>query len=45
MGLPRWGSGKVSACQAGNTEVSVWSLGQEDLLEYEMAAQSSILYT
>ena len=39
-GLPRWLNGKESACQA---ETWVQFLGQEDPLEKEMAAQSSIL--
>ena len=38
-GLPRWLSGKESACQAGDAG----SLVQEDLLEKEMATHSSIL--
>ena len=37
--LPWWLSGKESACQ----ETRVWSLGQEDPLEKEMATHSSIL--
>ena len=36
--LPWWLSGKESACQ----ETRVWSLGQEDPLEKEMATHSSI---
>ena len=39
-GLPRWLSGKESACQAG---VAAPTLGQEDPLEKEMATHSSIL--
>ena len=38
--------GKESACNAGNMETQdVWvqSLGQEDLLEKEMATHSSVL--
>ena len=38
----RWLSGKESAFNAGDTEVQVRSLGQEDLLEEEMATHSSI---
>ena len=38
--LPRWLSGKESACDAGDW---VWSLGQENRLEKEMATYSSIL--
>ena len=37
--LPRWLSDEESACQAGDAG----SLGQEDLLEKEMASHSSIL--
>ena len=40
-GLPSWLSGKESACQC--REMQVWSLSQEDPLEEEMAAHSSIL--
>ena len=40
MGLPRWCSGKESACQQ---ETQVQSLGREDPLEEEMATHSSIL--
>ena len=39
-GLPCWLSGKESTCQAGDT---VRSLGQEDLMEKEMATCSSLL--
>ena len=39
-GLPRWLSGKESSCQQ---EMQIQSLGQEDLLEKEMAINSSIL--
>ena len=43
-GLPRGYSGKASACQRQETpETQVQSLGQEDLLEHEMATHSSIL--
>ena len=38
-GLPRWLSGKESACQ----EMQVRALGQEDLLEKEVETHSSIL--
>ena len=34
---------KESACNAGDTEMLVQSLGLEDSLEEEMATQSSIL--
>ena len=40
VGLPRWSSGKKSTCQCRR---KVWSLGQEDPLEEEMATHSSIL--
>ena len=37
-GLPRWFSGKESACQFRScNQTRVWSLGQEDPLEEEMA--------
>ena len=39
----RWLSGKESAVNAGDTEVQVRSLGQEDLLEEEMVTHSNIL--
>ena len=39
----RWLSGKESAFNAGDTEVQVRSLGQEDLLEEEMVTHSNIL--
>ena len=38
--LPRWLSGKESACQAGDTGLSV---GQEEPLEKETTTHSSIL--
>ena len=38
-GIPRWLSGKESACQCGRHQ----SLGWEDALEEEMATHSSIL--
>ena len=41
--LPRWLSGKESACSAGGEETQVRSLGQEDPLEKGMATHSSIL--
>ena len=34
---------KESACNTGDTETQVRSLGQEDLLEKEMSNHSSIL--
>ena len=40
-GFPDGSLGKESACKAGETQVH--SLGQEDLLEEEMATCSSIL--
>ena len=40
-GLPRWCSGKDSACQCRKCKVQ--SLGCEDALEYEMATYSIIL--
>ena len=43
MQLHRWLSGKESACSAGDAGDMVWSLGQEDPLEEEMATHSSIL--
>ena len=41
----QWLSGKESSCDAGDTgqETQVWSLGQEDTMEQEMAAHSSVL--
>ena len=41
--FPRCLSGKGSACDAGDTEMWVLSLGWEDPLEKEMATHSSIL--
>jgi len=41
MGLPRWHSGKESACQCRRRPVQ--SLGWEDHLEKEMATHYSIL--
>ena len=38
-----WLNCKESACNAGDTELRVWSLGREDPLEVEMATHSSIL--
>ena len=35
--------GKKHACNAGDTEIWVWSLAQEDPLEKEMATHSSVL--
>ena len=37
------GSGKEATCSAGDIELWVWSLGQEDALEEGMATRSSIL--
>ena len=43
-GLPKWLSGKESACQCRRCKrCQVRSLGQEDPLEEEMATHSSIL--
>ena len=42
LGLPQWLNGKESACNAGDTEDSIQSLGWEDPLE-GMATHSSIL--
>ena len=36
-------SGKEPACQCRQQETQFWSLGQEDLLEEEMATHFSIL--
>ena len=41
MGLPRWLSGKDTACQCKRYGFNL--LGQEDSLEEEMATHSSIL--
>ena len=41
--LPDGSLGKESACNAGDPETQVWSLGQEDPLEKEMATHASIL--
>ena len=41
--LTQWLSGKESACSAGDAEMWVGSLGQEDPLEEEMVTHSSIL--
>ena len=38
-----WFNGKESACQCRRCETWIQSLGQEDALEKEMAAHSSIL--
>ena len=40
--LPRWLSGKESACSAGATGNWVQSLGQEDPLEEDMVTHSCI---
>ena len=42
-GFPKWHSGKESPANAGDTEVQVQSLGQEDPLEEEMTTHSSII--
>ena len=42
-GIPKWLSGKESTCQHRRHEMWVWSLGQEDPVEKEMATHSSIL--
>ena len=41
-GLPQWLSSKESACNAGDKETPVQSLGWEDPLEEEMATRYSI---
>ena len=41
--LPRWLSGKESACQCRRLRRQVRSLSREDLLEEDMATYSSIL--
>ena len=38
-----WLSSKESTCNAGDKETQIWSPGQEDPLEKEMATHSSIL--
>jgi len=43
LGLPRWLSGKESACNAGDVRDAGLILGQEDPLEEGMATHSSIL--
>jgi len=43
MGLPRWLSGKESACQCKRRRRLGSSLGQEDPLEEEIVTHSSIL--
>ena len=43
MGFPDGSAGEESACNAGHTGDVVWSLGQKDPLEEEMATHSSIL--
>ena len=43
MGLPRWLSGKESACDTGDIEMWVRFLVRDDPLEEEMATCSSIL--
>ena len=42
VGLPWWLSGKESACNAGDKETRVRSLGWEDPLKKEMATHSNI---
>ena len=41
--LPKWLSGKESACNAGDTGDWIQSLGWEDPLEKEMSNHSSLL--
>ena len=41
--LTQWLSGKESACNAGDADMWVGFLGQEDPLEEEMVTHSSIL--
>ena len=41
--FPGGANGKEPACQCRTQEMLVWSLGQEDLLEKEMATHSNIL--
>ena len=41
--LSQWLSSKEFACNTGDVRMQDQSLGQEDLLEEEMAPQSSIL--
>ena len=43
LGLPWWLSGKASACNAGDQEMLVQSLGWEDSLQEGMATHCSIL--
>ena len=43
MGLPRWLSGKESACQCRRCRFNPWVNAGEDPLEKEMATHSSIL--
>ena len=43
LGFPDGSVGKKSACNAGDQETWVRSLGQEDSLEEEMAMHSRIL--
>ena len=43
MRLPRWFSGKESACDTGDVEMWIRFLVREDPLEEEMATCSSIL--
>ena len=42
-GLPWWFSGKEEACSVGYTRDTVRLVGQEDLMEEEMATHTSIL--
>ena len=42
VGLPRWHSGKESACQCRRHEMQVSSLGWEDPLKEGMAVHSNI---
>ena len=42
-GLPSGRSDKESVCQCGRCKRGVWSLGQDDPLEEEVATHSSVL--
>ena len=43
-GLPCWFSSKEPACNAGDTEMQVWSLGQEGPWDEEIAIHSSLAW-
>ena len=43
LGLPRWLSGKESACQHRRCGLDLWALGWEDPLEEEMATTPAFL--